>query len=157
MAQHLLPAVLLFVSGGWGFVFWGVFARVTAGVFGHWIIGYLAHNHGAVNHTVCGAAVQGRNVRFASLLTMGECWHNNHHAFPGSARLGLLPGEWDPGWWALSGLRRLGLVWSVRLPADLQARPEVVPAPGVRTTSGSSGWLRRIRTSTTPVKNHTPG
>ena len=38
-----------------------------------------------------GAAVQGRNVRFVSLLTMGECWHNNHHAFPGSARLGLAP------------------------------------------------------------------
>jgi fatty-acid desaturase len=74
------------------------------------------------------AAVQGRNVRMASLLTMGECWHNNHHAFPGSARLGLAPGEWDPGWWVLSGLKRLGLVWGIRLPADLPVRPEVVTA-----------------------------
>ncbi len=157
MAQQLLPAVLLFVSGGWGFVFWGVCARVTAGVFGHWIIGYLAHNHGAMNHTVCGAAVQGRNVRFASLLTMGECWHNNHHAFPGSARLGLLPGEWDPGWWALSGLHRLGLVRSMRLPDDLQTRPEVVPASGMRTASGRTAWHRSIRTSTPRAKNQLPG
>jgi fatty-acid desaturase len=57
-------------------------------------------------------------VRFTSLLTMGECWHNNHHAFPRSARLGLAPGEWDPGWWALQAMRRAGLVWGLRLPAD---------------------------------------
>ena len=137
MAQQLAPALLLFALGGWGFVFWGVCARVTAGVFGHWIIGHLAHNHGEMSHVVRGAAVQGRNVRFASLLTMGECWHNNHHAFPGSARLGLLPGEWDPGWWALLALRRIGLVWALRLPEDLDTRPEVVrmsdvAAPGAR-------------------------
>ena len=157
MAQQMPPAMLLFVCGGWGFVFWGVCARVTAGVLGHWIIGYLAHNHGDMNHKVCGAAVQGRNVRFASLLTMGECWHNNHHAFPGSARLGLLPDEWDPGWWALSGLRRIGLVWRLRLPDDLEARPEVVPATGMRTASGRTAWHKEIRTSAPRVKNQLPG
>jgi fatty-acid desaturase len=126
MAQQLPFALLCYTAGGWGFVWWGVCARVTAGVFGHWMIGYFAHNHGMVRREVRGAAVQGRNVRFASLLTMGECWHNNHHAFPGSARLGLAPGEWDPGWWVLLGLHRLGLVWAIRLPADLPNRPEVV-------------------------------
>lgn len=125
MAQHLPWAVLFHAWGGWAFVCWGICARVTAGVFGHWIIGYLAHNHGAVEQVVIGAAVQGRNVRWTSLLTMGECWHNNHHAFPGSARLGLRPGEWDPGWWVLSGLRRAGLVWDIRLPADLPPRAEL--------------------------------
>jgi stearoyl-CoA desaturase (delta-9 desaturase) len=99
---------------------------LTAGMFGHWVIGYLAHNHGKVAREVRGAAVQGRNVRLASLLTMGECWHNNHHAFPGSARLGLAPGEWDPGWWVLLGLKHLGLVWALRLPEDLPHRPELV-------------------------------
>ena len=59
--------------------------QLTAGVFGHWLIGHLAHDNGAIHREVRGAAVQGRNVRFTSLLTMGECWHNNHHAFPGSA------------------------------------------------------------------------
>jgi fatty-acid desaturase len=123
---HFVPwAILCFWLGGWGFVFWGVCARVTAGVFGHWIIGYMAHNHGTMVREVRGAAVQGRNVSFTSLLTMGECWHNNHHAFPGSARLGLMPGEWDPGWWVLVALKRIGLVWGIRLPDQLPFRPEL--------------------------------
>jgi len=128
MAQHVPWALLFHAWEGWGFVFWGVCARVTAGVFGHWLIGFLAHNRGGLVREVRGAAVQGRNVRFTSLLTMGECWHNNHHAFPGSARLGLAPGEWDPGWWMLRALARIGLVWGIRLPGDLPHRPEVVLA-----------------------------
>ncbi|WP_282823578.1 acyl-CoA desaturase [Pelomonas sp. V22] len=126
MAQQVPVALIFYLCGGWAWVFWGVCARITAGVFGHWLIGYFAHNHGAMHHEVRGAAVQGRNVRFTSLLTMGECWHNNHHAFPGSARLGLYAGEWDPGWLALLALQRVGLVGMLRLPADLPARPELV-------------------------------
>ncbi|HEX4300991.1 MAG TPA: fatty acid desaturase, partial [Gammaproteobacteria bacterium] len=125
MLQQLPWALIFYAWGGWGFVFWGVCARVTAGVFGHWFIGYFAHNHGGMHHEVTRAAVQGRNVRGVSLLTMGECWHNNHHAYPGSAKLGLYPGEWDAGWWMLSLLRRLRLVWSIRLPQDLAPRPEL--------------------------------
>ncbi len=125
MLQQLPPALVLYVLGGWGFVFWGVCARVTAGVVGHWLIGYFAHNRGAMRYRVVGAAVQGRNIRFTSLLTMGESWHNNHHAFPGSARLGLYSGEWDPGWWVLVMMKNLGLVWRIRLPSDLCERPEL--------------------------------
>ena len=135
MAQQLPGALLLYSAGGWSFVWWGVCARITAGVFGHWLIGYLAHNHGEILREARGAAIQGRNVRFASLLTMGECWHNNHHAFPGSARLGLRPGEWDPGWWVLLGLRRLSLVWNIKLPADLPPRPELVRVATPLTTT----------------------
>ena len=126
MAQQLPVALLFYFFGGWAFVFWGVCARVTAGVFGHWVIGYFAHNQGGMRYQVKGAAVQGRNIAFTSLLTMGECWHNNHHAFPGSARLGLLPGEWDPGWWALLFLQKNGLVWQLVLPNDLPARRELL-------------------------------
>lgn len=125
MAQQLPWVVLFYLWGGWGFVFWGVCARVTAGVFGHWLIGYFAHNHGDMHFEVRGAAVQGKNIRLTSLLTMGECWHNNHHAFPGSAKLGLFPGEWDPGWWALTLFRRCGAVWDIRTPDQLPPRPEL--------------------------------
>ena len=130
MLQQLPWALLLLWWGGWGYVFWGVCARVVAGVCGHWLIGWFAHNRGPVHHEVRGASVQGHNVRFASLLTMGECWHNNHHAFPGSAKLGLYPGEWDPGWWTLRALQRVGLAWDLKLPEDLPHRPELVSLAG---------------------------
>jgi sn-1 stearoyl-lipid 9-desaturase len=138
MAQQLPWALLFFSAGGWGFVFWGVCARVTAGVFGHWLIGHFAHNHGPMQHIVAGASVQGHNIRFTSLLTMGECWHNNHHAFPGSARLGLLRGEWDPGWWVLLGLRRAGLVWDPKTPQDLPFRAELIVVARAAGSSESS-------------------
>jgi len=137
MAQQLPVAIAFYLWGGWAFVFWGVCARVTAGVFGHWLIGYFAHNRGGMHYEVRGAAVQGRNIRFTSLLTMGESWHNNHHAFPASARLGLFAGEWDPGWWVLALLRRAGLVWSIRLPVDLPARVELVPLHEAKSAPGN--------------------
>lgn len=143
MAQQLPWAIAFYLWGGWGFVFWGVCARVTAGVLGHWLIGWFAHNHGQMHVAVDGAAVQGRNIRLTSLLTMGECWHNNHHAFPGSARLGLFPGEWDPGWWALMLLRRCGLVWNIRTPGQLAPRPELVAlhADALSTPCATTGSL----------------
>ncbi|MDH5824446.1 acyl-CoA desaturase [Luteimonas sp. RD2P54] len=147
MLQQLPWALLLWWWGGWAFVFWGVCARVTVGVCGHWLVGWFAHNHGPMPQQVRGACVQGRNVRFASLLTMGECWHNNHHAFPGSARLGLHPGEWDPGWWALMALQRMGLAWDIRLPDDLPHRSELVgtaPARG-RAPAGATADAQACR------------
>jgi stearoyl-CoA desaturase (delta-9 desaturase) len=42
-----------------------------------------------------------RNNGWLALLTAGEGWHNNHHAAPTSARLGLVAGELDPGWWLI--------------------------------------------------------
>jgi stearoyl-CoA desaturase (delta-9 desaturase) len=63
---------------------------------------------------------------------MGESWHNNHHAFPGSARLGLAPGEWDPGWWTLRLLERCSLAWDLRLPESLPPRPELRPLNAVQ-------------------------
>lgn len=139
MLQQLPWALLFFAIGGWGWVFWGVCARVTAGVFGHWLIGHFAHRHGDQAHIVEGASVQGYNVPFAALLTMGECWHNNHHAFPGSAKLGLYKGEWDPGWWMLLVLQRIGLVWDLKTPADLPVREEL---RYVRRRSGCECRLR---------------
>ena len=66
---------------------------MTASVTGHWLIGYYAHKLGRRSWHIEGAGVQGYNVPYFGLLTMGEAWHNNHHAFPASARLGLNPGQ----------------------------------------------------------------
>ena len=62
-------------------------------VTGHWIVTYLTHNPGPGAWRVPDAGVQASNLAGCGLITMGECWHNNHHAFPESARMGLQPGE----------------------------------------------------------------
>lgn len=64
-------------------------------------------------------------MKFVGLITFGECWHNNHHAFPGSAKIGLYHGQSDPGWWMLKVLERIKLAWGIRLPKDLSIRPEL--------------------------------
>jgi len=56
---------------------------------------------------------ESRNVFWLSLLTFGESWHNNHHAFPTSARHGLRRWELDPSALVIRGLEVCGLAWDV--------------------------------------------
>ena len=127
MAQQLPWAILFFAIGGMPWLIWGIAARVAASVTGHWLVGYFAHNRGPRSWHIEGAGVQCYNVPHCGLITMGEAWHNNHHAFPSSARLGIGEGEVDPGWWVLCGLQRLGLAWNVKTPEMLPHRPNLVP------------------------------
>ena len=60
---------------------------------------------------------------------MGECWHNNHHAFPDSALLGTEDNQTDPGWWMLRLMESLGLVWNLKTPPELPKRSELVSIP----------------------------
>ena len=57
-----------------------------------------------------------RNCGPLSLLTWGEAWHNNHHAFPYSAALGLRWYQLDPGFWLIRALQAAGLAWNVKVP-----------------------------------------
>jgi len=126
MLQQLPWAVLFFFIGGWSWVFWGICSRVSISIFGHWFVGHFAHNTGSRDWHVNGAAVQGYNVPWSALITMGESWHNNHHAFPGSARLGLEKGQWDPGWWVLQLLGAVGLARNFITPELLEHRNELL-------------------------------
>jgi len=125
MLQQLPWALLFFALGGVSWVIWGICMRVSVCIIGHWLIGYFAHNSGQRHWHVNGAHIQGHNVRFAAIVTMGESWHNNHHAFPGSCRLGLEPQQLDLGWCVLLGLAKMGLAWGFVLPPDLLPRPEL--------------------------------
>lgn len=53
------------------------------------------------------------NVWWVALLAMGEGWHNNHHASPGSARTGMRPWEIDVSWMTIKAMKWLGLVGRV--------------------------------------------
>jgi stearoyl-CoA desaturase (delta-9 desaturase) len=123
MFQQLPWAVLFFALGGMPWLIWGISARVAVCVTGHWLVGHFAHREGDQSFVVDGACVQGYNVRLAGLISMGESWHNNHHAFPGSARLGLHPGEVDLGWSLIRAFERCGLAWDIVTPDQLPHRP----------------------------------
>ncbi len=124
--QQLPLALVLYAIGGLGWVVWGIGVRVCVSLTGHWLVGYLAHNQGRRTWHIERAAVQGYNVRGFALLTMGENWHNNHHAYPESARLGLKHGELDVGWLVLRALQRIGLVRNLATPETLPPRAERV-------------------------------
>ncbi|GAB5388443.1 MAG: hypothetical protein Alpg2KO_14110 [Alphaproteobacteria bacterium] len=127
MAQQIPVAIILFALGGWGWVVWGICVRVTASLFGHWLIGHLAHRRGPQDWTIDDTAVQGHNVPAAALISFGEAWHCNHHAFPDSARMGLLSGQHDPGWWVLRLLKALRLVSHLNEPRHVQQRKGLRP------------------------------
>jgi stearoyl-CoA desaturase (delta-9 desaturase) len=98
-----IPAALTVVS-----------LRVSVSVLGHWLIGTLAHKYGYVRYELDGSPEIGRNLLVLGALSFGEGFHNNHHANPGSARLGEAWFELDVGYLFLLALERLGVVWNVQ-------------------------------------------
>lgn len=140
MAQQLPLALLFFALGGWGWVIWGISARVAISVTGHWFVGHLAHRRGPQSWLVGGAGVQAHDVPWAAIPTMGEAWHNNHHAYPASARIGLYPGQSDWGYACIRLLARMGLAWDIQTPETLPARAMLSrPDQGASTVSTACG------------------
>lgn len=56
---------------------------------------------------------ESRNLAWLAPLSLGEAWHNNHHAFPTSAEHGLRRWELDPSALLIRALERVGLAWDV--------------------------------------------
>ena len=111
----IVSAFVLFVIGGWPMVVWGVFARVVVGWHTTWFVNSLSHIYGKRPHET---GDDSTNNWFVALLTFGEGWHNNHHAFPTSARHGLEWYQFDMNWIAIRILEKLGWAENIRV-ADL--------------------------------------
>lgn len=90
-----------------------VCARTAAGILGHWGVGYAAHVWGERRFILPGAKESGTNVWLLGVLSFGEGFHNNHHALPTSARMGMRQRELDLGWVVICVLERLRLVREV--------------------------------------------
>jgi stearoyl-CoA desaturase (Delta-9 desaturase) len=102
-------------SGAWTGFIWGGVVRMFLGQHALWLgIVTVCHLFGTrpfkSDDDSCNNVV-------VAILFLGDGWHNNHHAFPTSAKVGLRWWEVDMTWWVISALKRLGLVWDVKVPS----------------------------------------
>lgn len=105
--------VLLYLLGGWSFVVYGLFVRIVLLWHSTWLINSATHMFGYRSHA---CSDNSRNLWWAALLTYGEGWHNNHHAYPNVAKAGWKWWELDLTWWAILCLEKLGLARRIVLP-----------------------------------------
>jgi stearoyl-CoA desaturase (delta-9 desaturase) len=113
---HILPNVLvgfaLYAWGGWSYVIWGVFLRMVVELHVTWLVNSASHTWG---YRTYDTPEDSRNLWWVGLLAWGEGWHNNHHAFPRSARHGLEWWELDANWVVIRMLRAVGLAREIQL------------------------------------------
>jgi stearoyl-CoA desaturase (delta-9 desaturase) len=97
---------------------------------------------------------ESRNLAWLSVLSLGESWHHNHHAFPTSARHGLRRWEVDPSALVIRGLRRTGLAWDVvEVSPERQARKlaDVAGDAAAAVGSAAAGVATRAEPSPEPA------
>lgn len=122
----------LALAFGLGFAIGGsVEAGLTGLLWGGGVRLFLLHHVTYSINSIChvfgrrrfATADESRNVFWLSLLSFGESWHNNHHAFPTSARHGLGRWQLDPSALVIRGLAACGLAWDVvRVSPERQRR-----------------------------------
>jgi stearoyl-CoA desaturase (delta-9 desaturase) len=108
----ILLAIGLFAFGGWPFVLWAVFFRVTFNFHSTWLVNSATHMWGRRRFATRDDST---NNWWVALLTFGEGWHNNHHAFPTAARHGLAWYEIDLNWWGIRTMQFLRLASGIKL------------------------------------------
>ena len=98
----------------WPGVLWGGFVRLFLVHHVTWSVNSVCHLFGSAP---LATGDESRNNGVIALLSLGEGWHNNHHAFPSSARHELRWWQFDPVYLALCGLAFVGAVRDVRTAA----------------------------------------
>ena len=106
-------AVICLAVAGWPGLIVGFFWSTVAVYHGTFCINSLAHLVGKRRYVT---GDDSRNNWLLAIITMGEGWHNNHHAYQSSARQGFYWWEYDPTYYLLTLLERLGLVWNLKRP-----------------------------------------
>ena len=114
---HWLPLTLLgfalLAIGGLPWLLWGVFLRVVVGLHFTWLVNSATHLWGSRRFDTTDDS---RNSLWVALITFGEGWHNNHHAYPTSARHGMVWYELDMAWLQIRLLEKIGLATEVQIP-----------------------------------------
>jgi stearoyl-CoA desaturase (delta-9 desaturase) len=122
---ELMPAVALagfcFLVAGWSGLVVGFLWSTVLLYHATFCINSLAHVHGRKRYVT---GDDSRNNWLLALFTMGEGWHNNHHAYQASARQGFHWYEIDATYYALVALSWLGIVWDLKAPPRQVLRNE---------------------------------
>ena len=106
-------AAVVFAVGGYSAFVTIYCLNFLVAVHGPSAVNYFCHKGGRRNFETQDAST---NRKLLGYLFLGEGWHNNHHQFPRSARLGIRKGEFDASYRILQVLAALGLVWDLRVP-----------------------------------------
>jgi fatty-acid desaturase len=104
--------ILLYFLGGWPFVVWGVFVRLIVVFHCTWFVNSATHKFGYRTYE---SNDRSKNCWWVALVTYGEGWHNNHHAYQYSARHGMQWWEIDITWMTIQFLQLVGLASKVKL------------------------------------------
>lgn len=94
---------------------WGGLVRIFVLEHIVWAINSFLHMVGTRPYE---SRENSRNGGIFALVTLGESWHNNHHAFPESPSFGLDWYRLDPGFWLIRSLQAVGLAWDLKTPTD---------------------------------------
>jgi fatty-acid desaturase len=117
----------LFAIGGFRLVLWGSFLRTVVGLHSSWIVNCAAHIWGSRRFETRDAST---NNWWVALLSFGDGWHNNHHAYPVSARHGMKWYEIDFNWYTILMFKQMGLASQIRqtrLPIRVYASQPLAP------------------------------
>lgn len=117
----IVLAVLCFLIGGWSGLFVGFFWSTCLVFHATFCINSLAHVSGTKRYVT---GDDSRNNWLLAIFTMGEGWHNNHHACQSSVRQGFRWWEYDPTYYILKMLSWTGLVWDLKSPPQAVLRNE---------------------------------
>jgi stearoyl-CoA desaturase (delta-9 desaturase) len=112
-AITLATAGLFFALGGWPMLVWGFFVRSVLVLHTTWLVNSATHVWGYRSHETRDKST---NLWWVALLTYGEGWHNNHHAFQTSAAHGLSWWEIDLTYLTIRLMEKLGLATNVKMP-----------------------------------------
>src|SRR5262249_53145884 len=94
---------------------WGGFVRICLMQHVTWSINSVCHVWGGQPFRT---ADHSANNWIFAILALGEGWHNNHHAFPTSARHGLKWWQFDSSWLIIQLLGVVGVAKSIRTPTE---------------------------------------
>ncbi len=130
------PRVLLYMSfilvglylfGGISGIVYGMVGLIGLPSLDMALLNSVGHGHGlsVLHGRTYETNDTSRNVALLAFLGSGVGWHNNHHAFPSSARAGFRWWQLDKAWLLIRLMERLGLVWDVKTPSAEQWKSQV--------------------------------